>query len=324
MKRIDSKAKVAIQNSMKLKGARTLVTNTPGRTNATNPTSMSELSKAFEALKKAEAVRVIPTPNEPTPKMWTINDHYIKMGEAIDMCPYELRTILESDIATDNDLVKAALKKLFTAVKISCDVDLTETRREKQSWIDRNVKQHKQWLDSCRTATERNEIRSENITEATQEFYNAWGKILIDLIQRIQNSPQLSSLGTWDQYMCRALAKLDKTVAVIKNDTVTINFNEARKMAPELIDSLPEVAARIQESDEAMKFSKWLSSATDDELEDQMLGCRDEDKFDAIVHELAVRRDMKVVYDSHGNAILKPLSASNIGGYYDDWFFRNK
>lgn len=311
MKKIDKNSKSAILEAMNIKGSRTVMAlsrkksskpEISGRTNATNPKSLTDLATTYQAWRDAEKVSELRHPVQPRENVIPIEHHYKVLGALADTCPYELKALLESEPESDNQLISSAMKKLVAAIKLSTEVNLGEVRRDLKRNDDRNVVAQKNWRASCENVDRQNEERSKKIAEKNREFYAAWGAILIDLVQKTDRNPELSSLGAWDRYMCYALTNTGKMgeFAEVRNDRIRIFFQNAKAMLPSDIASLPDIARRYQEREEEARYAEWLDTAPITELQNALWESKDEHEREHISHAIAARKGFAAVRNRYG------------------------
>lgn len=311
---VDSNKLDAIRKAIATKGVRVTGRNIKskgssrlgaiqGRTNATNPKTITDLNQAYQSLKKAQSVKQIDVPYEPRPHHLPIEEHYIRFGEVTGTCPYELRRLMETDTTSGNELVQSAFKKLVAAIKLSTEVDLSSVRQAIKHNDEQNASRHRQWEISVKRAEKHNAECLKDINEKEGEYYVAWGNILIDLVQKTSANPKMDSLGDWDRFMCYALLRTGKQpyqYATAKNDCISIDFNAAKSMPVDMIQNLPVLAARYQEDERTEKFYEWLDKAPIMNLMDALSDPHFADERDLITSTIAARKGLGLKRDHLG------------------------
>lgn len=272
------------------------------RTNASNPTTINQLDDAFKALKKAENTAVSDKPLAPRKHMPAITQIYRRMGEALEMCPYEIQAIFEHEFDTDNVLIRETLKKFLATMKLSGEVDLTPTRKMLKDVDDQYEKRLTEWEKLCERAEIANADREESIRKAEKDFGQAWGRIIIDLIQKVDKNSDIESLGRIDKWMIKALAETDTKAANIdKNGLVNLNFQALKKMKPEVIVSIPDLAQRLYQEDYEIQYVKWLCKAPLNEITSAMTSSSTSDESEFFHTVLMARKGLKPIKDQWNN-----------------------
>jgi len=307
---VDEFHKDVIQSLMNKRKTKTIIADpeSKGRTNATNPTSINVLMVAYDRLNAATTIPVEAEPALPALRAIPVAENFKIIGENLGICPHELEAIFDHDITSDNELVVSAFKKLISAIKISCEIDLSPVRKR----LDHNRKENEQRREWHRQACERvqaaNSNRTRIVDSAFANFTQAWGSILIDLVQKVDANSQLSSLGEWDRLMCLALVEISqdprrnsKQVAALSDrDKVTIDFKAAKDLPASIISSLPKIAREIKAREQLRAFNQWLTDASDHELHTRFWNTTDTDEHDCIAMEIADRRRVNIDYDEDG------------------------
>lgn len=302
---VDGMAKIRIQDMMnrnKPKGRMAKPPVTHPRTNASNPTTLTDLNDKFKEMKKAEELPVSSKQSEPRKLMPSISETYRHMGEALDMCPYEIQAVFEHKFDTGNVLVRETLKKFIATMKLSGEVDLAPTRKMLREVEEQHGRALQTWAHQCEAADARNKEREEQINLRQAAFAQAWGAIIIDLVQKVDKNPDIESLGGVDQWMVRAIADTDKQAANIdKNGRVALSFTHLKKMEPEKIVSLPELASRMRQEHEDLEYVRWLCKAPISELTHEMNMAQDAKLAELYGNVLMFRKGLRAIHDRWGN-----------------------
>lgn len=264
-----------------------------GKTNASNPTTLAKLIDKFNTYASAVRTALKPDPTEPVHRKPSIEDRYHEMGRWLDMCPYELKDIMEHEYDPSNELVSQSLKKFLTAVKISNEVG--------KGLNQRNLKQTREVYDRAmqvyKTNVEEtiayNEKLKSNQAAHRGELYQAWGDILIDLTTKLQRNAKINELATWDQWMVKALSsKVSTDVCKVKKDgTVVLDFNKARFIDPSIIGNLPNLASKLQADDAEDKRREMYCKAPIQKLLDHLWNCSDADEFAEVAEVIRWRKE---------------------------------
>lgn len=306
---VDDDQKAAILKALQLKGSRVKTNQKDkekaepkGKTNATNPGTLTTLNESYKALKHANSSAEVSPPREPLLRAVYVDPRYEEIGQAIDVNPHELQAIMTEGIKPENELVLSILKKMVSAVKLSGDVDLGPVRDELRQCEVAN----KQILDQHKRNIERvekqNAMRNDTIKEKTGDFAQAWGAILIDLVQKVQRNDDITALGDWDRFMCKALAGMGVTnpCATITKNKISIDFKACKALDPDDVMSLPEMAARLQEQEKQDQFHEWLHKAPIKYLLDAMNNTRSDHEREQIAHTIAARKGMVAARNRYG------------------------
>lgn len=257
-----------------------------GRTNALNPGTMNALKEAYIDMQKASAVPMKSIPIEPIKRMPAIEQRYQDMGDAMGICPYELRDIMGAHIGSDEALVFTLLKKFVTAAKLAGSIDFSGTRKTIREAEDRYRAQRDNWelqVDACKKA---NIDIGKEVAAKTGEFDKAWGNILVDLVTKLDRNADITSLGAWDRLMVMAIAHTGDEFCTITKNVAKLDFSACKRMKPDVVVDLPKVASVIQKHEEDVKWQTWLSNASVDQMVKQLwnMGVENDDE------EMAQRR----------------------------------
>lgn len=324
--------KPTIQDLMNRKKPKSATPRTPlvhPRTNASNPTSLTDLSEKFKDMKKAEETPVSSKQSQPQKRMPAVAATYRHMGEALDMCPYEIQAVFEHQFDTSNVLVRETLKRFIATMKLSGEIDLAPTRKMLREVEEQHGRALRNWEDQCEAADARNKAREEQIAQRQAAFAQAWGAIIIDLIQKVDKNPDIESLGGVDQWMVRAIADTDKQAANIdKNGRVAMSFTHLKKMEPEKIVSLPELASRMRQEHEDLEYVRWLCKAPISELTHEMNMAQDAKLAELYGNVLMFRKGLRAIHDRWGNVqwykseefdeLVQEAMEDNTGYRFDD------
>ena len=235
-------------------------------TNATNPSSLQKLMRAYTDKVNAEGTRLQEKGPPPNKARIPIDARYIAMGDAMGICPHELKAIMESHIGDDQALVFTLLKKFVTAVKLSGAVDLSPTHRKLREIEDSYREQMDVYAERCKAVDQRNRAIQDEIKAKQLAFSAAWLDILIDLKTKLDRNNDISSLGEWDRLMTMAIASKGDEFCLIVKDKATLDFQACKAMTPDDIINLPATAKQIQETEEEMRWQNWLSRASVNQL----------------------------------------------------------
>lgn len=324
--------KPSIQELMARKATKGVTPRSPvihPRTNASNPTSLTELNEKFKEMKKAEETPVSSKQSEPRKRMPSISETYRHMGEALDMCPYEIQAVFEHRFNTDNVLVRETLKKFVATMKLTGEVDLAPTRKMLREVEEQHGRALRTWEEQCERADKFNEAREEQIAERQAAFAQAWGAIIIDLVQKVDKNPDIESLGGIDMWMVRAIADTDKQAAQVdKNGRVALSFTHLKKMDPEKIVSLPELASRLRDEHDEIEHVRWLCKAPISELTHEMNMAREAKLAELYGNVLMFRKGLRAIHDRWGNVqwykaeefdeLVQDAMGDNSGYRFDD------
>lgn len=271
------------------------------RTNSTNPLSMSKLEDAYRGLVKAQDVPVGSKQGKPTKRMPSISEKYIRMGEGLKMCPYEIQAIMEHQFDANNVLVRETLKKFLAAMKLSGEVDLAPTRKMLRDVEIKHQDNLRMWEDHCESVDKMNVNREATIKQMEADFAQAWGAIIIDLVQKVDKNPDIESLGGVDKWMVQAIAETDKQAAQVdSNGRVALNFTALKKISPDKISTIPGRARELKEDFEELEHVKWLCKASILELTKEMQLATDPKLCELYGNVLMFRKGLRSMPDGMG------------------------
>lgn len=264
-----------------------------GKTNASNPSTLAKLIDTFNVYTQIAKAAFKPDPREPHQNKPNIEDRYHEMGAWLDMCPYELKDIMEHKYSTDNVLVRESLKKLIIAVKMSNEVGegpTVERLKTSREMYERDVAIYERNVESTNAY---NEDLKKNQSARRTEFYQAWGDILIDLTTKLQRNSKLKELAEWDQWMVKALsASVSTDVCKVKKDgTVVLDFTKARFIDSAIIGKLPDLASRMKINEEENKRREMYCKAPIQVLLDHLWSCNDESEFSEVAEVIRWRKE---------------------------------
>ena len=237
-----------------------------GRTNATNPGSLNRLFETYRDFAKADSITPRSLPFEPSKRLPAIDQRFKDMGDAMGICPYELREIMEANFDGDQTLIFTLLKKFITAVKLSGAVDLSSTHKMLKSAETNYREQHKRWKRECDLVKQRNQSAADEVAKRKAEFDRVWGDILIDLVTKVDRNPDINSLGDWDRLMVMAISHTDSKCCTIIKNNASLNFKACQQMDPSVVVNLPDVAQSIREQEEEIRWQSWMNQASINEL----------------------------------------------------------
>lgn len=264
-----------------------------GKTNASNPTTLAKLIDTFNAYSQSTKTMVKADPRQPRHVKPDIEDRYHEMGAWLDMCPYELKDIMEHKYSTDNVLVRESLKKLIIAVKMSNEVGegpTVERLKISRELYERDLSIYERNVEVTNAY---NKQLKEDQLEKRNSFYQAWGDILIDLTTKLQRNSKLKELAEWDQWMVKALsASVSTDVCKVKKDgTVVLDFNNARFIDSVIIGKLPDLASRMKSQDEENKRREMYCRAPIQVLLDHLWSCTDDVEFSEVAEVIRWRKE---------------------------------
>lgn len=295
-----------------------------GQTNSANPTSLKKLEDAYTVLEKTKEAFVPAMPLKPTKQVPNIEKRYKQMGEIIGICPYELKAILNSSFGEHETLVITLLKKFVTAAKLSGSVDLVSINKMLKEAEDRHQKDLQEWKDHSRKIASIQKKHKQDVEEKQKAFSLAWGNILIDLVTKLSRNNNLHSLGDMDQLTVLAIARTGSKYCKVVKNKVELDFNECKKMPPDLIVNLQSVAATIKSEQEYRIWVKWLKTASIEELKNELykseMGIKDLsfDKVSDITMALSEKLGIQSAIDEYGNTEYF-YSKSNYDDSWDPW-----
>lgn len=293
--------KKAIRIQMARKATRTKIAPMT-RTSASNPQSISQLEEAFKALRSAEQIPEKTKPQPPRKNIPAIPAKFRHMGEALEMCPYEIHAVFEHQFDTTNVLVKETLKRFLATMKLSGEVDLEPTRQMLRKVEDEHENRLQLWERDCEAVEKATIKRSEAIRKAESVFGQAWGKIIIDLIQKVDSNPDISSLGIMDKWMIRAIEETNRKAAKVdSNGLITMDFYELKKMKPEVIAGIPELAYRLNQEAKDLEFVEWLCKAPIEEIRQAAQITNDLNRSEFYATVLMYRKGLRPVRDYQGH-----------------------
>lgn len=270
MKKIDEAMSDAIKTRVKSGRSKSIILGgsgpMTGRTNAANPGSLNKLFEAYRDLTKADSILEQELPFEPVKRLPNIDQRFKDMGEAMGICPYELRDIMNANFDSDQTLIFTLLKKFISAVKLSGAVDLVPTHKMLKEVEANHRERHKNWRRDCANIRRRNQAITDEVFRKKAEFDKAWSEILIDLVTKVDRNSDINSLGDWDRLMVMAISITDENCCKIDKNTASLNFKACQKMDPSTVTSLPDVAHRIREQEEDIRWQSWLGQASTNEL----------------------------------------------------------
>jgi hypothetical protein len=247
-------------------------TNTPqGQTNSANPTSLKKLQASYDALKRVEDMSIPKKSPKPTKQSPHVEGRYKKMGEAIGICPYELKAIMNGSFSEDQMLILTLLKKFVTAAKLSGAVDLSPIHTALKESEERYQNDLEQWKISSRKIEGAQRLHEKELAEKQKDFSTTWGDILIDLVTKISRNNDIKSLGEMDQLMVLAIARTGSKYCKVVKDNISLDFNNCKKMPAEDIISLRDVANTIKEERKYNEWMTWLNTASLEEMKSELL-----------------------------------------------------
>ena len=236
-----------------------------GVTNSANPKTVADLIKAVRASQVAQDVAIPEEPRQPTKRMPVIEGVWKRMGERMGICPYELKAVMTTEFQEDDELAFSLLKKFVTGTKLSNSVDLTGVHNTLKE-AETNFQNETAWYQKlCKERQEAKDRAEKQRRTAAQNFTNAWGAILIELVQKVQRNPTTKGLGEWDVWLIRAIAKKGKEFASIsRKGDVAIDFKACRFFSEkQVLSVLSNVREQQKEAAEAVfikevkKMSDW-------------------------------------------------------------------
>lgn len=276
-----------------------------GKTNAANPTTLGKLTDNFNDFASAQKQAMRPIPVEPQKRMPPLGDRFHRMGEMLGMCPYEIRDIMDHEFTADNELVVTLLKKLFTAVKISGEVDHSGSHkalRDARDAYDISMEGYRKLKDA---AEKHNLDLLGQRTDRRHKLYAAWTDILIDLKTKIQRNPVDEQLAELDKWLVRALASQVSTdVCMIDNKgRIFLDFDKSKNISPEIIGQLQKLAAKMQADDVERRRQDFYFRAPIEDLMSRLWTTTNSEEFDEI-HEVIRWRKRELEEQDNVNFLL--------------------
>lgn len=212
--------------------------------------------------------KVLPMPSKTEP--FHVSSAYRPIANAIGICPYELHTIMTSELNPNNQLVVDALKKLITAVKITNEVDLGKVREalwECEKTFQQKTKDHQESLVKHQNAKQ---TREDDITEAKKNSAEFLRPILQDIRAKLKISPNIDHLDPWERALLITLKDFNQSTVRLTKGKATVQVNktiEVLTTEPSLLVKLFPRAEKVVQSEVRGRLEKWLYGANIVDLE---------------------------------------------------------
>ena len=275
---------------------------TSARSSKKNPPSLDlvedplYLKDAIKASQEATRAKEITLPSiRPIPykTMPPVSEYYRNLGNHLGLCPYEIQEMMSGKFETSNTLVMEALKKLFTAIKITNEVDLQPVRRRLADIEERYQTDLKQHNDSKKFLEKSKIAKEKAIEEKIDRLIKIIYPVLQDIKSKLKINPKLDSLSMWERKLVHAFKRHKATTARVgKNPTIQI------KPCLDLIRENPEAVEEIlshvrAECDREVNniFEDWLHRSSDEVLHSNSMNHQDPDVREKCSRELHRRAE---------------------------------